>query len=82
MTQILGQALAWAETCACLPSIPAGLADALRRRFHAEIPATREPDIRLLELSWLLPNWAGLDVEAELVRRFGQAGAEGVEMPA
>jgi formylglycine-generating enzyme len=40
LRELLDVALPWAQTCSCLPSIPAGLADALRRRFHPEIPAT------------------------------------------
>ena len=40
VVRILDAALPWAQTCSLLPSVPAGLAEALRRRFHPEIAPT------------------------------------------
>ena len=38
--QVLGDALPWAQACAMLPAVPHRLGDALRRRFHPDVPAT------------------------------------------
>ncbi|MCL4207420.1 MAG: formylglycine-generating enzyme family protein [Pirellulaceae bacterium] len=56
----LQSAVPWAQTCSCLPSIPAGLADALRRRFHPETPATAIG--RLYALSDKPDDTAGLQL--------------------
>ncbi|MCI0526705.1 MAG: hypothetical protein L0Y56_04535, partial [Nitrospira sp.] len=39
--QVLGNALLWAQACAMIQPVNLGLADALRQRFHADLPPER-----------------------------------------
>ncbi|MCY2988369.1 MAG: SUMF1/EgtB/PvdO family nonheme iron enzyme [Planctomycetota bacterium] len=52
----LDDALPWAELCAVLPSAPQRLADALRRRFHPQLPPTH---------FGRLCTWPGTERDAE-----------------
>ncbi|MCP4699936.1 MAG: PEGA domain-containing protein [Gammaproteobacteria bacterium] len=50
ITHILGDALPWAQDCAMIQPITEGLADALRRKFHDNVPPGR------IECLYMLPN--------------------------
>ncbi|MEM9599306.1 MAG: hypothetical protein AAGD06_33865, partial [Acidobacteriota bacterium] len=60
--EILGDALAWGQACAMVQPLPLGLADAVRRRFHPQLPAHRIE--RLHRLPGTRRGAAGLTFEA------------------
>ncbi len=59
LERLLGDSLPWAQSCAMMVSpVSLGLADALRRRFHEDLPPERIE--RLVTLPGVLYNAAGL----------------------
>jgi formylglycine-generating enzyme required for sulfatase activity len=64
--QVLGDALLWAQECAMLQPITPGLADALRREFHPDLPPERIE--RLYALPGTRRSVAGLRFTEDLLR--------------
>ncbi len=59
LERLLGASLPWAQSCAMMvPPVSLGLADALRRRFHGDLPPERIE--RLVTLPGVFHNAAGL----------------------